>query len=98
MALEDIRAMKLFAPLTDEECAQMASALTRMELPAGATVLQAGEPSDSLYFIEKGSVQVLSAASDRRVSLAAFGATEHFGDMAIVDGGGVSARDRKSVV
>lgn len=91
MALNDIRSMKLFAPLTDEECTQVAEKMSRLELPAGTVVLQAGEPSDSLYFIHSGSVQVLTAIADKQVQLATLGECEHFGDMAIVDGGGISA-------
>lgn len=54
--------------------------------PRGSTVINAGDPSDGLYFIEYGRVHVLITDDEgREVILAALGAGEFFGEMALID-------------
>jgi len=60
----------------------MNAALPREQLPAGHTVFRFGDPGDSAYVIESGSVEVLSAGV-RRIATLAAGAL--FGEVALLD-------------
>lgn len=54
--------------------------------PRGAMVINAGDQSDGLYFIEYGRVHVLISDDEgREVILAALGANDFFGEMALID-------------
>ena len=53
-----LEAIPLFAPLTPATVESLARKLTRLEVPAGTTVIVEGQQSDRFYIIERGSVAV----------------------------------------
>ena len=53
-----LEAIPLFAPLTPATVESLARKLTRLEVPAGTTVIVEGQQSDRFYVIESGSVAV----------------------------------------
>ena len=60
----------------------MQDALPREYFPAGHVICQAGDPGDSAYLIEAGSVEVLSREG---VRIAVLNAGEIFGEIALLD-------------
>jgi len=53
-----LEAIPLFAPLTPATVESLARKLSRLEVPAGTTVIVEGQQSDRFYIIEHGSVAV----------------------------------------
>lgn len=61
-------------------------------LPAGALVFDKGDPGDAFYAILEGEVEIFGAAEDGgRIVLERLGPGQHFGELALVDGGQRSA-------
>lgn len=87
----DLKRLRLFQSLTEEEVDRVRRCLSRTEAPAGVIVLQAGTPSSTLYLIQSGTVRVKNEINNQHVMLASLGPFEHFGDMALIDGKGSSA-------
>jgi len=54
--LQDVPMLR---PLPEATIEQLASRLTRVELPAGASVLEQGDEGDEFYVIEQGRAQVI---------------------------------------
>lgn len=60
------------------------SAAHRRRYPRGSTIIYAGEPSDSIFYITKGSVTVLiEDDSGREIIVAYLNAGDFFGEMAM---------------
>ena len=59
-----------FTPLADRVIdlapvdAELASAVRRVPLPAGATLFEQGDPSDLVYFVEEGAIEVFRRRID----------------------------------
>ncbi len=74
----------------DEEVVRRLGALSQRRLyDAGESLVTEGEAGDSLFVIEKGSVQVLKTDEDQRqreVELAVLGAGAFFGEMSLLTG------------
>ena len=76
---------ELFAGLPDDELRQL---LRSVELQAGDVLCRQGEEADGLYVITTGSVGVYSRLpGGGELELAALGAGEVIGELALVDGG-----------
>jgi CRP-like cAMP-binding protein len=82
-----LRRVPLFAGLTEEDLAGLATALRRRRYPRGATICLAGEPGERLYLVERGRVRIgLTAPDGREVVLNMLGPGDTFGDLALLDG------------
>lgn len=79
----------LFGGLNDEEMRVVRPHLKEERFAQGATIIREGEQGDRVYFLVKGSVEVLKAdtahpgAPDRRLALLQSG--ESFGEMELID-------------
>lgn len=72
--------------LNAETLDMLLSQASKKTYPRGSIVINAGDPSDGLYFIEYGRVHVLISDDEgREVILGKFGAGEFFGEMALID-------------
>jgi len=60
--LDLLRALPLFAPLPAPTLEQLASRLAEVDVPAGETIFQKGDPGDRFYVVDDGSVEVLTDA------------------------------------
>jgi len=76
-----------FGALTQEEIDRLVSLGTMVEVPAGRTIFQKGDPGDSLAVVVSGRVRIGTVTPEGREAVLNFvepGQT--FGEMAILDG------------
>jgi predicted MFS family arabinose efflux permease len=77
---ERLRGVHLFASLPVATVESLALRATRLQAPAGSTLVAAGEPGDAFYVIDDGAVDVFDANGFRRTELAG----DYFGEIALV--------------
>jgi CRP-like cAMP-binding protein len=75
VGLRLLRGVPLLTPLSETTLERLAASLAEVRLPAGATVVRAGEPGDRFYVIDEGEVEI----EGRR-----FGRGESFGEIALL--------------
>jgi CRP/FNR family cyclic AMP-dependent transcriptional regulator len=100
--VELFRRTELFAGLPEDKIRQIVATGRLQTFDAGATIIAEGEPSDELYVVQKGMVEVLlpgGASPDIPWSLelapvVQLGRGQVFGEMALVDQGARSATVR----
>jgi CRP/FNR family cyclic AMP-dependent transcriptional regulator len=81
-----LRNVPLFAMLPEPQLAVLTSVVSRRSFPRGATIILAGETTDSLYVVISGRLKVqMSDHEGREVILAILGAGEYFGEMGLID-------------
>jgi CRP/FNR family transcriptional regulator, cyclic AMP receptor protein len=81
-----LRNVPLFASLDDAHCALLAQHVQRRTYPRGATIIEAGEATQSLHLIVTGRAQVVMTDSKGAVViLAILRPGEHFGEMGLLD-------------
>jgi CRP/FNR family cyclic AMP-dependent transcriptional regulator len=84
--------MALFRGLPAEQLSKIEAHLRHRTLPAGAHVITAEEPDETVYVVLEGSVKVYVTRSDgSEVILAILGAGEIVGEMSVADSLGRSA-------
>ena len=84
--------MALFRGLPAEQRSKIEARLRRRTLPAGAHVITAEEPDETVYVVLEGSVKVYVIRPDgSEVILAILGAGEIVGEMSVADSLGCSA-------
>lgn len=82
----------MFACLSEVELEQLARMAVPRKAARHATIVRAGESTDSLFVIVSGSAKVLSRDEEgREVILTLLGAGECFGEMGLIDGSPRSA-------
>lgn len=79
----------LLEALPPADRARLAGCLAERRLPAGATVFTRGDQGDHLFVVAEGTVEAfLPPEGDApRVVLGRLGPGQHFGELAVVDGG-----------
>jgi glutaminase len=82
---------ELLQGLAPDVIARIAAASVIRDYGAGATILNAGDPSDTVYFIASGRVSVSFDHDGQRARLATIGPGAAFGEMAMIDGLGRSS-------
>ncbi len=100
--IELLRRCELFSGLTLEQIEQVAALIRKVVYDAGDIVIREGDPSDEMYVIHSGMVEVLVSAGripdvvgpPQLTSLVRLGAGQFFGEMALVDRGARSATVR----
>ena len=81
-----LRNVPLFAVLDEAQVKALAGVMTRRAAVKGRVVMQAGDPTDSLYIILNGRVKVQMADDEgKEVILAALGPGDFFGEMGLMD-------------
>jgi CRP-like cAMP-binding protein len=97
-----LRHSEIFLGLSQEKLEQIISIGQQRVFDAGATIISAGEPSDDMYLVEKGMVEVLVAGGavpdipgpPELTPVVQLGQGQIFGEMALVDQGVRSATIR----
>jgi CRP-like cAMP-binding protein len=87
-----LRAVPLFAELTDQELNTVAELAQIRNYPSRAAVVTQGEPAKALFAIIRGKLKVVSCGPDGRDTVLGIMAEgEVFGEVALIDGGARSA-------
>ena len=82
----------LFCHLTPEQLAHLNALLHRQTYPAGATILTTEQPSEAVYFIDRGAVKIhLEQIDGTDVILAILAAGDVLGEMGLMDSSARSA-------
>ena len=83
-----LKSVPLFSTLTDSDLAAMLPTMQQRAYPARSCILRAGESSDALYVVLSGRVRVLlDDGEGHEIIVAAFGPTDFFGEIEVMDGG-----------
>lgn len=81
-----LKAVPLFSSCPEEQLRMLASVVTRKSVARSTMVLNAGDPTDSLFIILSGRLKVLmSDAEGKEVILSILGPGEFFGEMGLLD-------------
>ncbi len=89
MAKRDVlKSSKYFGELGDNELAELEGIIQEKNLPPGTTLYLEGMLGESMYIIEEGNIKIskMIAEGEEQV-LTVLGTGEHFGEMAVLDGG-----------
>ncbi|MGH2406868.1 MAG: Crp/Fnr family transcriptional regulator [Candidatus Limnocylindrales bacterium] len=92
-AIEALRRCALFAKVDDSTLALCASSLRVRRYRKNETIFHEGDPGDSLYIVESGSVKIvlLSPESEEGAIIATLSRGDFFGELALLDGAPHSA-------
>jgi CRP/FNR family cyclic AMP-dependent transcriptional regulator len=81
-----LRNVPLFSVLPEGQLGLLTSLVTRKSYPRNATIISAGDMTDSLYVIISGRLKVMMSDDEgREVILAILGSNEFFGEMGLLD-------------
>ncbi|HLL77455.1 MAG TPA: cyclic nucleotide-binding domain-containing protein [Pyrinomonadaceae bacterium] len=83
---ERLSAVDIFSPLTQEELARLAAAAGSHTYAPGETIIRAGEAGDSMFVVNRGSIEVRISDNGRPRTVAALGEGQFFGEMALLTG------------
>lgn len=81
-----LRKLALFRMLSDEERAALAAGLKYVMYAAGESVLQEGEPGDSVYLILHGAVQVRIGQGEHAKEISTLSEGQFVGEMSLLTG------------
>ena len=85
-AADRLATMPLFAGLAEDSLLAVAQRLLLRHIPAGELIFAEGTPGDALYLIDTGEVEIASDSRRGSVVLARLGASDFFGEMALLTG------------
>ncbi len=77
-----LKTVGIFTQMPDDTLAALSPALDEVELAAGETLFEKGDPGDALYVVVAGRLR----AHDRGKTLNTLAAGDVFGEMAVLDG------------
>ena len=81
-----LRNVPLFAVLDEVQLDALSAVVSRRTFPKNRVVLQAGDPTDSLYIVITGRTRVQMADDEgKEVILAVLGPGDFFGEMGLID-------------
>src|SRR5574343_1106057 len=87
-----LRNLPLFSGLDEAELEKLSKVASRKRVERGASVVRAGEGTDSLYILLSGRAKVTNTDEEgREIILAWLGPSEFFGEMGLLDGSPRSA-------
>ncbi len=81
---ETLRAVPLFADLSDDDLDRICTRAEEIHLSAGARLFEEGDAGDFAYVITGGEIEIVKSSSDRDVLLAVRGEGEVIGEMALL--------------
>ena len=78
--LEQLRELQLFAGLGEDALRRVHAMVSEVDIPAGQTLVQAGDPGSGMFVIEEGTVIVEA----RGTAVIELGAGEFVGELALL--------------
>jgi signal transduction histidine kinase len=84
-----IRKQLLFAGLSEKDIAWLEQMAELITLQKGDLLMEEGSPGDALYLVVEGDFQVTKRSGNREVALAMRGVGEMFGEMSLLEPGGL---------
>lgn len=79
-----LKKIEIFADLTINELAAVASATEEVRFAEGDTVFNEGEQGETLFLVVEGDVAVIkNLTADKQIELDSIGAGDYFGEMAL---------------
>ncbi|MCC5951679.1 MAG: cyclic nucleotide-binding domain-containing protein [Acidimicrobiia bacterium] len=81
--LEHLAAIPLFAPCSKRDLQRIARSADEVEVEAGRTLVEQGSPGREAYVVVEGAAEVRRKGA----VLATLGPGDHFGELALLDGG-----------
>lgn len=85
MAEIELREVPLFSEMDEQEVAEIRALMDEMKFKAGQVIIREGDPSDQLYIVTEGHVQVLiQDASGQEVILHEIGPGGFFGELSML--------------
>ncbi|HKA86932.1 MAG TPA: DUF1003 domain-containing protein [Haliangiales bacterium] len=84
----------LFESLAPEDLSALEARLEERQFPADAVVFSQGDPGDTLFVIQEGSVEVAFEQGKRKLVLANLFEGQYVGEISLLDGGARSATVR----
>lgn len=82
----DLRSVRLFAGLNEDEIAHLSRANIVRRFPRNSVVINEGDSTDTLYIINSGKVRIVRTQDNgREVVIAVLGAGDYFGEMSLID-------------
>jgi signal transduction histidine kinase len=82
---DELRQVSLFASLSEKDLEQLYEMAETVLIPAGELVMREGDPSDSLYVVLEGQLEVITRQGSQDVLLAVYGPGQFFGEMALLE-------------
>ena len=100
--IDSLRRVEILAGLTDEQLARVASICRVVTLKSQQDIVREGDPSDDMYVIQQGSVEITlsqnraagSPSTPGPQAIVSLGQGQVFGEMALIDQGPRSATVR----
>ena len=101
--LESLRRVEVLAGLTDQELTRVGAICRKVTFDAQDIIVREGEPSDDVYVIHEGSVEIVldegrvtaeTLAAPGPQAIVSLGQGQVFGEMALIDKGPRSATVR----
>ncbi|MBP3961537.1 SLC13 family permease [Paenibacillus lignilyticus] len=83
--------IEMFKQLSNMELAKLLGKLERLTLQAGATLFEQGDPGDTMYIIDSGTIELFTRSDGMRHSLAFLHEGDTLGEMALLTGEARSA-------
>jgi len=83
---ERLSAVDIFAPLSTEETAMLATAAVSHVFAPGELVIRAGDPGSSMFVVHQGRVSVQISENGRARTVATLNEGDFFGEMALFTG------------
>ena len=81
----ELRRIKLFAELTDEDIAILAGAVEPVAVHPNQVVVRAGETGDCMYLVMQGDFRVSLASQGREAMLAKLESGDFFGELCLIE-------------
>ena len=79
---------KTFPSLTQQQLIWVTARLQPQRYPAGAVIIQKGEPADKFYIVTKGQVEIILQAPDgQEFTVSRIESGQYFGEIALMNGG-----------
>src|SRR5438270_1915648 len=81
-----LRNLPLFSTMPEHQLAVLTGLVSRKSFPRGASIIAAGDITESLYVVISGRMKVMMSDDEgREVILAILGSNEFFGEMGLID-------------
>lgn len=85
--VELLQGLEIFATATRPVLERLASAAMEVDFPAGATILREGDPSDALYVLADGEVEVTARGElGAERSIRTMAQPSYFGEIGVLEG------------